>query len=1598
MTDPSHDSLVAGRFRPDAVLDGGPVYLRVGTDVLSGRRVVIRMVFSDGLPDGHLARLRRDARLLRRVDLGGVAPVRAVGAADGLAWLVHDFVPGLSLRRRLKAGPLSPMAAVRLGCRLLGTLARLHGAGLVHRNVRPTNVILPTEDDTEAAVLVDFGLIRGPSSEESAQSVDTLSYQAPEQAGLLQVEADHRADLFAVGVLLYETLAGRPPFVGRNVGEMLRAQLGRRPVPLRALGVDVPRAFDALVGRLLWRDPRERYQSAASAMADLERLRASMEAGEVEPALIIGRTDPRRTLTRPDFVGREAEVAVIAEALAAAGEGRPSLIRIEGAKGTGRSRLARELGHRAARWGTLVLRGQGVNATRPLSGLAEPIEQLAEALQAHPDLAASLRRRLGEATASVRAAIPSLRRALSGGLAAEADPTVPVVLRLLQALGDHGRPALLVFDDAEALDGASLEALRTWRQAPEPSHLVVVVVVDQLAPLSPPLPVDRVLRLEPLGAAQTIAMAESMAGPLDAAVCTSIFQLSGGNPFAACAALRGLVEAGGLVHDVSGWALVDARSRVQAMDTPVVASAHLARLSDDTLTWLTAGAILGPRFSERVARRLSGLSPAACDFALMEAVRGHLVWHDPPSVCFVHASMAGFLSDRLSVADRQTLHQAAAAYLSDSSMHAGAAKMAHHLAAGGAPMAAAPHALTAARAAQARGAFNEAVKLYGIAEVASARDSPETQRALGVSLGQSLMQLGRYDDAQVRFERVLQQATTRRHRAEAFGYLGQLGLRRAQPEIAASAFVRGLDCLGEQVPESGRGRWQMLVQQSSLKLRVGPVAASGVLGPEAWADDGLVVELLRGLGVAWYLGHGPVAALAVHLRKINLVERYVPSRAQAMAYAEYALVLCELVGPTEVTYRYADQAVRIAAALSDEPTEGFALWIRGMVALEAGRLDEALADLRASVAQLSGPGEVWGGSLARYFLARCRLARGEFQSALADAALLWDEHNKPQPGMWVRAVAIRTAALCGRVPEGALRQAEANRGAEPLAHITLAGAQALRMLAHGQPDRAAAIIEDALRVARQAGFLLATRARELAVQQVRALRLGLMRASAYDRGARRRRARQLGRAILQARTLSKGRPLLGVVLDRERGLVAALEGRMGLARRLLDRTVHDAERLGMRHAYAVSLAAWAEVGACHGWPGASHRADEAARLRRTLEPPATSEERVSHTASLVDRFAGVLRAGRQLALSLSVPEVHRAIRATVAGLLRVERCLLFVVGPSGVRPLDVGAKDYDLEAINTALNSLEVISLDRGEGEAGRSILVAPIVVRGRAEALFYCELPGLTGLFGVQERHLAEFIATLAGAALDNAAGFDAVRALSRTLEERTRELVLRNDELITVKEEMEAFSYSVAHDLRGGLLAVNGYAVALGEDYEDQLDELGRHFLNRLQLTASRLGGLTQALMVLSGISRSEILRARIDVSAMVREIIEEIEGRIEHPVEWRVADDFETRGDAALLHLALENLLSNAAKFSRDTPHAVVEVGVDAGHFFVRDNGAGFDMAYADKLFKPFQRLHDEARFEGTGIGLATVHRVVRRHGGRISAEGTPGGGATFRFCLE
>jgi signal transduction histidine kinase len=392
----------------------------------------------------------------------------------------------------------------------------------------------------------------------------------------------------------------------------------------------------------------------------------------------------------------------------------------------------------------------------------------------------------------------------------------------------------------------------------------------------------------------------------------------------------------------------------------------------------------------------------------------------------------------------------------------------------------------------------------------------------------------------------------------------------------------------------------------------------------------------------------------------------------------------------------------------------------------------------------------------------------------------------------------------------------------------------------------------------------------------------------------------------------------------------------------------------------------------------------------------------------VARLQRVATATRALAeASLDPERLLDTIAQQLADVIG-DTCSVMLVSDDDASLVQVALADRDPEVLSRAatmppwarepIESPQIATLEQLQTTPGlHAIMRLPLRVSGKAIGqLVLSRHRASPRAFDDADREIATIVADHAALAIEHMRVLRAARTAEADRNAIEAALQVANREL-------ESFSYSVAHDLKAPLRGVNGFSRLLVESYGDKLDDEGRDWLGEIQKNATKMGALIDALLGLSRLSRSELRLSPIDLSALVREAADALaSAEPDRKVEVEIEGAIEVEVDISLVRVLVANLVGNAWKFTRMQPQARIafgELSSAAGRtFYIRDNGAGFDARYADKLFAPFQRLHAVTEFPGTGIGLAAAQRIAHRHGGRVWAEAVVGAGATFFFTFR
>jgi diguanylate cyclase (GGDEF)-like protein len=1418
----------------------------LGEDSASKAPMVIKTIAATRLGVAEQTRLQHDVDVLRDVDATMLAAPLAVGLRGDEVYVMRAYVEGVTLGDHIRRrGKLSPREAISVGRSVIGALAAAHGRGVLHRDVKPSNVIV-NADDVDAATLVDLGFARiSPLDADAGElPADVAFYASLEQAGLLPQGIDERSDLYSAGVVLFECLAGRPPFVGSTVGEVLRGHATSAPPRLGTLGAEVPAALDELVQRLLRKDPNDRYQSADAVLGDLCAIGDALDRGEDDPQLILGlRELRRRDLTEPALVGRASDLAFLEAELARTAAGRPTLVLVEAFSGGGKSRLLEELDRASTPANAWVVRGQGRDqgAQRPFQVLDGVVRAVIARCRSDETFAAALRSRLRGREDALVEAMPELRGVLDASGPRNREPTgeqhgeirtITALTDLIGALGEPGRPAVVMLDDCQWADGLTCKLLAQWRgtldDAAMPSYVMVVVAFrTEEVPGAHPLRAlsgTIGLRLAPLDDAAVRDLVESMAGAVPDDALEVVIRLADGSPFLATELVRGLVESGALVEGEDGWRSVSDRlASVQASSrSAAVFGRRLERASDELLALLSVAAVLGKQFDLRQAAELAGHNPAGALTILADARRRHIVWSEGDDrFSFAHDKLREALLARLSADRLRDLHALAAASFERRDEDR-PFELAYHFNAAGQHERALPYALSAAATARARYALDAARRQYEIA--ARGATDPVLQRELAESLGDVEMLSGRYDEAHEHFIAARERCDSDMLAARIEGKLGELAFKRGDVRESCETLVRALRLLGQRVPRSGPGflamlAWQVAVQVVHTLLPrwfVGRRPAEGI------ERERLIMRLHSELAHGYWFSAGLVPCGWTHLRGLNLAERYAPSAELAQAYSEHAPVTTMLPWCSR-GIDYAQRSLAIRQELHDTWGEGQSLHFYGIVLYVAGRYEESLERLRAAVEILERTGDRWEMNTASWNIALALYRLGRMREAVAAAQVV----HRAGSGLGdVQASGISLGAWAkasgGAVPKELL-EAELQRPADDVhARVEVLQGQALALIRQDHIDEAVTVLSDADTYLRHSG-LRQEYVAPLRPWLVTALRMQVERASALAPVQRRRLLRRARRAARRALWLARSyRNNLPHAL-REAAQLAAMAGRPRRARRLLERSLAVASEQDARHEYAQTLIVRGTLRAAAGVAGAEADLTVGRHALAMLEwtqfggaSPASASP--SPTLSLADRFTTVLDAGRRIVAALTDDAIFAAACDAAVTLLRGECSVVvgldFEAGPVRAQAGDAPVLPSSAVIERTLAGGLPVVLTEEDFGdddsahpelEGLRSALCAPIFVRGRATALLYVTHRRLSGLFGEKEQRLAAFITTLAGAALENAEGFSEVQALSTSLEERVAQ---RTSELSSAKERLElalAVLASTLDSTADGILVVD-------------------------------------------------------------------------------------------------------------------------------------------------------------------------------------------------
>jgi eukaryotic-like serine/threonine-protein kinase len=1361
--------------------------------VRDGRDYAVKILHSgDGVA------FRREAATLARLNDPGLPRIHEVGEAGGRTYLIMDLIVGRPLAVLPQRDQVVVLAA--LGADVAGALAVAHRAGVVHRDVKPANILVGPDGH---ARLVDFGLASAQGRPSGDVVAGTLLYSAPEQAGMLHRPIDGRTDLYALGVVFFECLTGRPPFVADDAGALVRMHLSE-PVP------ELPATsgpFAAIIGRLLAKDPDDRYQSATGLRHDLLRVsRGDLSGWTVGEADAPARADP-------ELVGRQEQTALLRRRWL---RGDGGAVLVEGAPGNGKSRLVRELADAVRDQGGLVLHGKANDDMVPLAPLRQLTGRLVASVQRLPEPARAaaveeLREAAGQAAPVLRALSPALTDLLGvddGGMAtADEQQFAEAVARFLTRVG-AGRRVLLHLDDAQWFDASTVRVLgRIADGLAESSLLLVLTARDEPAGSAAVAEVaaacgtalDTRVSVRPLDreAIATLLTGQLGGGTVPADLVERLAVRSGGNPLAAQEYVRAIVDNGLLTPHWGEWRLDGAGLDALNLPTDVLdlVARRVEGLGATGRDLLTVAACCGIRFELPLVAAATESTPGRVAAALAEATALQLVEAAPGGgMVFLHDRIREALLARLDAASIRRLHTRIAIALETQPGDHTYAIAQHHLAGdvGSVPL----EAYLATRAAGLRALAdhspNEAVaflvRAVALAGPADRRAGADVHLAIAVAASLT----GDYPLADEHFALAraaepdaLRRAWFRREIANSY-------LHRGEPSRAINTALTGLAESGHRVPRHPLGLVgaTMLALVTGLLFELLPARLRLATGSRLEVAR-MRADLLGTASFAAGVGMRPQNMMAFTVLALPHVQRIGGGSVYAEVHAGLAICL-RVLGLRRMSARVFRRVDRTARDIGDPRITAHTAFQRMVMSEVAPPPGPDTGRLVRDVCESLGPAMDIGERLLLYsVLIRAMLLRGHLREATA---------------------VYRRAQAAGGSTENVARSFCGGLGAQLAAlagdrPVALAELSTIRVYAGSLADNTTQLLNHgiaALHVAVETGesgpevdrLIDEFRASPIqprslwSFQQqvwvwIAFLRLAQV-AAAADPDERAARIDQVRAAMRDMRRYAKG-PLQDAYRDLVRAALAHLSGRHHTALRQLAALSVSAGELDMpllhfeiarTHARAWTALGCAEpadrlavhareLAVRHGWRGRADAVQAEFGLERagTLSGPA-------NPATIHDSRR--LTALQQVSLaSASVLEPEALARVALDEIVRIfnaERAFLFLAENDLLRPFlgrdPAGADLTDLTGYGASLvdrvrierTALVVTGSEEGAALGSdsmmahglRSIMVAPLLLKGRLIGVIYLDSRVATGIFTADDVDMLAAITSQVAASLE--------------------------------------------------------------------------------------------------------------------------------------------------------------------------------------------------------------------------------------------------------
>ena len=1613
-------------------------------DKESAQEYIIRKVPRDLFAESGFERFQNEARLTSAIRCDTYSQPEAFEICESEVRVTYRYIRGRSLAKRYRESPLSAAEAIRLSIDLLEALVQVHQVGCVHRDIRPSNIIV---SENGSATLCGYVPLWRPEvfGHNNRLGQDCAAFTSPELSGIIDHDIAESSDLYSLGYVLDAALAGAPAFDG-DVSEILYRHMTQTP-NLGRYPTEIPSFLIAFIDKLTQKEPRDRYQSAEAALFDATEIQKIIGNERSGRDFVLGSVDHRDELIDPAFVGREQTVGVILGQMQRTCGGDFSSGLILSPSGLGKTRLLTEVARIAARKNFFILHGRCSQhaAQEPSAPWLQMVDQLSNHLRRQPSYCEEISNQLIANREEITIAMPELAKvlgwkeeAISGPDESGQERVVDAFTKVFSALSGSDRPVLLTIDDAQWMDDQSKRVLEAVN-AIQPRHLTLLVFSrpnDTVqADLTHRLTNPETITLHPIAPHAIKQLAESMAGPLPTEAIEVVKHYAEGSPFMATAVLRGMVESGVLTIHNRRWRIdTDKLSTFQAAeDAGQILSERLSQLPKQAKSLMIAAAVIGKDFNSDSAAELAGMPTEETASILQTVRKQRLVWTRPDStISFVHDKIRETLLKETPDEIIRRMHGQYGRHL-EATAPSRVFDLAYHFDAANLHDLALPHSIEAAKLARKSFSLASAEAQLSISIRAFRFASERDRHVVQMMMADVLLLQGEYDGCQVWLDKAANSATTKLEKAGTALKQGDLFFKRGNKDYAALRYEDSLGQLGHQIHHRRLSMWWNLAKEiGSQAIHSLVPNRCGRLGKLEDESEAMVLSLYSRVAHVYWYTRDKYWTLWAHLRGLNLAENYEPTDHLAQCYSEHAPGMTLLRWKSR-GLKYAQKSLQIRQNLNDIWGQGQSRNYLSIFLYSFSQFEQCVRQARHAVEILERTGDYWEVHIGRYQLAAALYRLGRMDEAVEQAKINYESASRRGDYQATgNAVDVWARASLGAIPDEVLEIELSRKIHDHQRHCQVKLAQGIRAYHQIQLDKAIECFREAIETSENAK-VTNTYTSPLYAWLCSALRRKLQtsppRTPARYRSALKELKYECRRAIRIAGQFTNEAPHA----YREYAIASAMSGNYERAYRNFNRSLKIARKQKADFEVATTILVQNEFALELGWVNNASELKDAVEFVSKVKLSMSNHD-PSKSISLLDRFGSLLEVGREISTSILPTDIYKAACDAAQRILRVEQvCLVHCdihAHPTGTFPSDC---PYDPKLISEAADQNATLITDRAahsshgiQSEQTGSFLCSPIVVNGNTVAFLYLTNTRFRDIFGDDELRIAKYITTAAGAALEKADGFLQLRDLNlnleRKVEDRTAAVVERSNELEktatqlrsaqeklkiakdaaeAANEAKSSFLARMSHEIRTPIAAVLGFTELMLRGLIQDDQEQKKH-LATIHSNGKHLLHLLNEILDLSKIEADqvEIESVPCQPAVLLTEIIASLKSQA---VAKSLELDLEIQGDLpdsvnsdpTRIRQILTNLIGNAIKFT-DAGSVIVTIrGEVCGNqkakleITVRDTGIGMSPEQMRKIFEPFTQADTSTtrKYGGTGLGLSISKGLAERLGGSLSLTSEP-----------